>query len=151
MGHCDLDHPSCVDIELPAFLKQPLKSWDLGNPKAYDTFVDEGLNLALRVSAESSHGATVHRTVYGCFAIMGRLKTNIHLFASPDNGCAQMDPPHGGRDRAEPGEVEDDGIEHGGRAQHCCHDPVMMWSSIVHCVVIRECLMVAERGQRGTL
>jgi len=60
------------------------RSWRMGNPAVYDTFVDEALNLALRTCAERSHRSTMEVSVFICFGIMGCLNTDVRIFASTD-------------------------------------------------------------------
>ena len=78
----------------------PQRSYYLGNPCAYDTFIDEGLNLALRTAADRAHAKTLHKSVYLCFEIMGRLKANVHLFA-PAEPYVTIGEKRGRRDRGQ--------------------------------------------------
>jgi hypothetical protein len=60
-------------------LPYPRASWQ-GNPAAYSTFIDEGINLAIRTCAAGSHRATLERNVFTCFAVMAQLGANTHLY-----------------------------------------------------------------------
>lgn len=54
----------------------------MGNPTAYPTFTDEGLNYLLRTTAQHSHRATMESNVHDAYFIIGMLKLNRYLFGS---------------------------------------------------------------------
>ena len=57
------------------------RSWDHGNPRAYSTFIDEGLNRLVRMAAAGVHRASVDKSVFQCFVILAAYGRAIHLYA----------------------------------------------------------------------
>ena len=55
-----------------------------GNPKAYNNFKDESLNLVLRTVVQHSHRSCWQYRVFYFFALQGMLGLNVHLFGSVD-------------------------------------------------------------------
>ena len=55
-----------------------------GNPKAYNNFKDESLNLVLRTVVQHSHRSCWQYRVFYFFALQGMLGLNVNLFGSVD-------------------------------------------------------------------
>ena len=51
-----------------------------GNPKLYNTFKDEHLNLALRIIAQASHPVTMEQRIFEGFDALGELGVNNTVF-----------------------------------------------------------------------
>ena len=82
----------------------PRSMW-LGNPKCYDTFLDEALNLPLRTCAERAHRLTMETSVFRCFTLIGILGIKSHIF-----GASELPRYRGAGPVADP-ETSDDDLE----------------------------------------
>ena len=55
-----------------------------GNPKRYETFIDETLNNTLRLAAAHAHRSTFHKRIALTFHHIGALGLNDHLYSFVD-------------------------------------------------------------------